>query len=157
MSIKDLLFGDKKYFIPIIVKNRDFLIGYISGIRLMEDIVSKSMEVSWSISTVPLDSSRFNGLMKDGKNVEEMTDKQVKEYVENAASDIVERCSNSHPDNLIKENSFLNVECSCGLGFYNFKTHLEIPYNGLICSNCGRLVIYYSNLEDEEILNEKQN
>jgi hypothetical protein len=45
----------------------------------------------------------------------------------------------------------LEVQCSCGLGVYIFKTPNEIPNESLICQNCGKYVIQYTNKNDDEI------
>ena len=157
MTYKDLLFCEKPYFIPIVIKNRDFLIGYLKCIHFIEDVVSIAIN-NYHITNYALDSSRFNGIMFDGKYVNDMTPKDMMDYIETEANEIVNRKIYDHPDNIIG-NNFLNIECSCGLGFYNFKEHKDIPHDDLICSNCGKYLILYTYKNDEIIYseNEKQN
>jgi len=147
---------NKDQWVPIVVKSKDWLVGYISGIQMIESIISNSleengMEIDFRGLELCLDSSRFNDIMEDGKRESECTTKEIKKYYERIIDQKIDMIKEQHPDNeQVFENYFLEVECSCGLGIFLFKTSKEVPEKQFRCSICGRVVIDYTEKNDEE-------
>lgn len=150
------LFEGKPNWVPIVAKNKDWLIGYISGIQMIESIISSTieengMEIDFRGLDLCLDSSRFNDIMEDGKRESECTPNEIKNYFNKIINEKIDMIKEKHPDNgNVFNNCFLEVECSCGLGIYSFKTSKEVPDKQFKCSICGKVVIDYTDIDDED-------
>lgn len=146
----------KRYWVPVVCKNRDHLIGYLEGMRLMEDLILDSLEqagldIDVSALELFLDSGRFNDILKDGRRESELTDidkrKLIKEMVETKTL----RMEEEHIENDIEDDiSVLNVECTCGYGFYSWDSLDELPKDIFKCQHCGRIIIDYTGYDDSE-------
>jgi len=147
---------NKDQWVPIVAKNKDWLVGYIGGIQMIESIIAGSleengMEIDFRGLDLCLDSSRFNDIMEDGKRESECTSNEIKKYYERIIEEKIDMIKEQHPDNgQVLENYFLEAECSCGLGVYLFKTPKEVPEKPFRCSICGKVVIDYTDKNDEE-------
>lgn len=146
---------NKEQWVPIVTKNKDWLVGYISGIQMIRSLIENSLEengieIDFRGLDFCLDSSRFNDLMENGKRESECTDKEIKSYYEKIIEKKIDMIREEHPDNGSNSEYFLEVECSCGLGVYFFKSPKEVPDKQFVCSICGRVVIDYTNKNDEE-------
>jgi len=147
---------NKDQWVPICVKDKTWLVGYISGIQMIKSIIENSleengMEIDFCGLDLCLDSSRFNDLMENGKRESECTQNEIKKYYERIIDKKIDMIKEHHPDNgKALEDYFLEVECSCGLGIFLFKTPKEIPEKQFRCSVCGRVVIDYTNQNDED-------
>lgn len=147
---------EKEQWVPIVVKNKDWLVGYVSGIQMIESIISSTieengMEIDFRGLDLCLDSSRFNDIMENGKRESECTKNEIKNYFKRIINEKVDMIKENHPDNgNVFDNCFLEVECICGLGIYSFKTPKEIPDKQFKCSICGKVVIDYTDTNDED-------
>jgi len=156
MKYNPPLFEGKPQWVPICVKDKTWLCGYISGIQMIESIIAESleengMEIDFRGLDLCLDSSRFNDIMENGKRESECTPSEIKKYYERIIEEKIDIIKEQHPDNgQVLENYFLEVECSCGLGVYLFKTSKEVPEKQFRCSICGKVVIDYTDKNDEE-------
>jgi len=146
----------QEQWIPIVAKNKDWLVGYISGIQMIESIIHNSLEenkieIDFRGLDLCLDSSRFNDIMEDGKRESECTQNEIKKYYERIIGEKIDMIKEQHPDNgQVLQDYFLEVECSCGLGIFLFKTPKEVPDQQFRCSVCGKVVIDYTDRNDEE-------
>lgn len=144
------------YWIPIVVKNKDFLVGYIQGINLIKRIVeetAKKLDLNFSFMghDLCLDSSRFNDITEDGRLERNLSENEMKEYYQSMIERKFSRFTVAHPENnqnLYKEN-VLTIECSCGLGFYTYKNYRDIPDKTTECQLCGKKIIDYTSCDDE--------
>lgn len=156
MFYKPPLFEGKPQFVPIVVKNSDFLIGYISGIQMLESILIRSLEengieIELKGLDLCLDSSRFNNIMEDGRRESECSESEIRKYYEHIIEEKIDIIKEIHPDNKnIFEDCFLEVECNCKLGIYIFKTPKDIPTKSFKCEICGKVIIDYTETNDEE-------
>jgi len=147
---------NKDQWVPIVAKNKDWLVGYISGIQMVESIIANSleengMEVDFRGLDLCLDSSRFNDIMEDGKRESECSQSEIKKYYERIIDEKIDMIKEQHPDNgKALEDYFLEVECLCGLGIFLFKTPKEVPEQQFRCSICGKVVIDYTDENDED-------
>jgi ribosomal protein S27E len=143
-------------WVPIVVKNKDWLIGYITGIQMIESLLIDSLEenginIDLRGFDLCLDSSRFNDIMEDGKRESCCSDEEIREYYKEIINEKISIVEEQHPDNneQIFSDCFLEVECVCGLGIYIFKNASEIPEEPFKCQICGRTIIDYTGYDDE--------
>lgn len=150
--------NNKVYWIPIVVKNKDYLMGYIIGSRTVENIIVDSLNNAGIMNLdnldldLCLDSSRFNDVLENDKRESELSKNEIKEYYEKLVLKKFNKFENSHPDNNINlfDDYFLTVECPCNLGVYSFKTLEDIPDKRFKCIECGRILIDYTGHDDYE-------
>lgn len=149
--------NNKPYWVPIVVKNRDYLIGYLKGVLLLEDILSDSLKMlglklNLDIIDLFLDSSRFNDIIEDDRRESEMSTDEKKKFLINLINEKIHKLNNPHVENQIHYGDILNVDCKCGLGFYSWKKEKDIPKKDFKCSVCGRLLIQYTGHDDFEYI-----
>jgi len=146
----------KPIWVPIVAKNRDFLIGYISGINLIQELLIESLheqgiEIDLKGIELCLDSTRFNDILENGKRESECTEQEIFNYYKELVQRKINMVKETHPDNgTVFSKCFLEVECECGLGVYSFDTPDSIPEKPLICQICGKTIIDYSEHNDSE-------
>lgn len=148
---------DKEYWVPVVVKNKDYLVGYIHGMNMLQDIVVEGLkqagvDLGGLDIDLCLDSTRFNDVLENGVRESELTREQLQEYYENTVKEKFECAQEKHPDNDPKVfgNEFIKVECPCGLGIYTFKRPQSLPETNVKCSICGRTIIDYTGHDDFE-------
>ena len=144
-------------WVPIVVKNKDFLIGYIKGKLLFEDLLSdilnaNDINIEFGSIDLCLDSTRFNDVLENGKRESEMSSKELKEYIDDMVKQRVDYLNNKHPDNgeNVFGEYFLRLDCVCNLGTYIFETEDDVPENNLCCEFCQRVLIDYTGIDDDD-------
>lgn len=142
--------------VPIVVKNKDVLIGYI---RAYNDLLTSIYEgnlldlndqnILAQLSPI-FDSSRFNDYVDDGVKATDLTKEQF-EQIRNQEIESYQK-SLEHPDNKddILDVGFFSVDCVCG-NFMSFKTVKDIPETDFKCDLCERTLIQYIRVDDEDI------
>jgi hypothetical protein len=148
----------KVQWVPIVVKSKDYLVGYISGFHLLKNIVLDSLEengikIDLRGIDLCLDSSRFNDVLENGKRESECSDTEIKEYFRSIIQHKIAMVKEKHPDNdtSILNECFLEIDCPCGLGVYMIKTPKQIPETPMKCKVCGNILIDYTDKYDDEI------
>jgi len=147
---------DKSQWVPVVVKDKDWLVGYISGIQLIESLIADSLqengiEINLKGIDLCLDSSRFNDILENGKRESSCSKEEIKNYYRDLIEEKITMVKEKHPDNYdVFDGCFLEVECSCGLGIYSFKTPQEVPDKQFRCQICGNVIIDYTGYDDEE-------
>jgi hypothetical protein len=147
---------NKPYWVPIVVKNRDFLVGYIKGFNLIKEMVEESakkldMDLDFGEVDLCLDSSRFNDVIGDGRHERDLSENELNEYYKSEIERKISKMSIKHPEN--QKNVFddvLTVECNCGLGIYSYKHYNDIPDKPVNCQICGKKIIDYTQYDDSE-------
>ncbi len=143
-------------WVPIVVKNKDFLIGYIRGKNLIEDLLTDVLEknnivVDFHGIDLCLDSSRFNDILENGKRESELSKKELNQYISDMVKNKIDLIKHDHPENKnVFGEYFLRIDCVCELGTYIYKEEENIPSNNLVCELCGRTLIDYTGHDDEE-------
>ena len=143
------------YYVPVVAKNKDYLIGFIKGIQtfkhtLADALETLNMDVDLGPYDIILDSGRFNDVLENGKRESEMSEDEFVKYVSSLVDEISAKIDSGDVENNITDGSILKVECVCGLGFYAWDSTDDIPDERFICSNCGKVVIDYTNKDDSE-------
>jgi hypothetical protein len=141
------------YYVPVVTKNRDYLMGYISGLDTAKDMIkdvlaSININVDLGAIDVLLDSTRFNDILENGRYESEMTDKEKKDYIFDIVEEVTEKLKHSSTENNVLDDAKLRVECSCGLGFYFWDEVTDIPKSNFSCHNCGKILIHYTGIYD---------
>ncbi len=136
------------YYVPIVAKNKDFLVGYLYGSNdgkdLIKDVLaSMHMDVDLGPMDVILDSTRFNDILENGKRESQMNEKELKNYIYDIVDNITRKLDNKNVENNIESTSVLEIECSCNLGFYAWESYDNIPEESFKCTNCGKVLIDY--------------
>lgn len=148
-------YNGKPYVVPVVCKNKDYLVGYLNGVDFIEyalfDIL-KSMKIELDINNIDLflDSSRFNDIMDDGRREGDLTDEEKKNLFIGVFKNRFDNLNKKHVENNIDYVDVLRIECQCGLGFYSWKKYEEIPENIFKCMECGRVLIDYTDHDDYE-------
>jgi len=157
MRYKPPKINKKPQFVPIVAKNKDWLVGYISGIKMIENLIVETLkdngiEINLKGIDLCLDSSRFNDIMENGKRESKCSEEEIREYYKEIIKNKIICLHESHPDNVeeIFCGNFLEVECTCGFGVYFFKDVTDVPDEQFKCQNCGRVIIDYSGHDDED-------
>lgn len=146
----------KKYWVPVVVKNKDYLAGYLEGMSLMGDMIIDSLqkngiEINTNEIELFLDSSRFNDILKDGRRESELSDTEKKKMLYEIIEEKMTRVKEHHVENNIEnDDSVLSIECLCGYGFYSWETVYDIPDKKFDCVHCGRRLIDYTKKDDYE-------
>lgn len=141
----------KPYYVPIVVKNKDYLIGYIQGIRdgkdFMTDILNY-LNIDLDVNSIKtdfiLDSTRFNDILSNGKRENEMSEEELKEYFYDMIENVVSNTFYENSENNIESDYIFDVECTCGLGYYAWKDYNDLPDETFKCVNCGKTLIHYT-------------
>ena len=137
------------YYVPIVAKNKDFLVGYLRGIADGKDImkdVLESIDIKLDLGPmdVVLDSTRFNDLLQNGKYESDMKDEDLQKYIYDIVGELTEKMTDDNSENNIKSENVLAVECVCDLGYYAWDSYDNIPEETLKCGECGKVLIHYS-------------
>jgi len=134
----------KPYWIPIVVKNKDFLLGFIEAYN----VASASFGIPIEDMELLLSSDRLNDVLMDGTRIGNITraelKSKLKKFIYKPDKD------ENHPDNSAKilDEQILMIDCpNCGM-FYSFKEEEDIPKKDTYCVTCGRAIIIYTNRTD---------
>lgn len=143
------------YYVPVVAKNKDYLVGYINGIKafkttLSDALTSLNMDIDLGPYDIVLDSGRFNDVLENGKRESEMSDDEFITYVTSLVNEISAKIDSGEVENNVTYDTVLAVECVCGLGYYSWDSTDDIPEERFVCSNCGKVVIDYTNKDDSE-------
>jgi len=135
---------NKPYWIPIVVRNKSFLLGFINAyhvINEMHDIEMNGMEVS-------LSSDRFNDILMDGSRMQNLTRSQLKNKLKEM---YFKTHTTKHQENSgnILDEYYMSLNCiNCGM-FYGFHNETEVPENDFKCDVCDNVLISYINEDDD--------
>ncbi|MEM4261039.1 MAG: hypothetical protein QXG00_07395 [Candidatus Woesearchaeota archaeon] len=157
MKYKAPEIDNKPYYVPIVVKDKSYLIGYIHAMKLFTSIFEECMrrngiEINFTNFEFYLDSTRFNDILMNGKRISELSIEEMQQFIKNKFEENIAKINEKHPDNNIQTSKeyLLQIECPCGLGFYNFSRIEQIPETSIKCSNCGRVILDYTGHYDTE-------
>lgn len=137
--------------VPIVVKSRDMLVGYLLAYNDMlsdlNGIIDLSDKNILDKIAPQLDSSRFNGYIADGIDSSNLNEDQIQDLEEDSMD-----LDEEHPDNKedILNIKFFSIDCVCG-NFVSFASVKEIPTKDFKCDICDRVLIQYIEVDDDEI------
>ena len=135
-------------WIPIVVKNKDMLTGFIEGVN----IVSTLYDVDREGVFATLSSERFNDITKDGRRLRDLSETEFVDFargmIEEGYSRIYAIKADQGSEGLLDEYC-LTVQCSCK-NFIGFKQYSDIPEQNMKCDLCGNTMIHYTSADDDE-------
>lgn len=155
---------NRNYFVPVVVKNRDRLIGFLDSFVAMMECGISMDDIIW-----PLDSTRFSDILPSGNRASEISDEELDSEIKRQFSkkEIKEIVPGSKPieDSRrvveiegekiefldLSKVKYLELNCSCG-NYYSFNGPENIPVRSLHCDLCGKVLIDYTHKEDEEFI-----
>lgn len=135
----------KPYWVPIVVKNKEYLIGYLECYRTM----CASHGLNPDDLIVALGSDRLNDILPDGSKIKNLTRIELKRKVKDMMMKPVRDDHPENQDDLYMDNALAMGCKNCGM-FYLFKEHEEIPENDFACSCCSRELIIYTETYDDD-------
>lgn len=137
----------KSYWVPIVIKNKDYLIGILNGMELAMVIHDIYGDLNPSLG-----SERFNDVLPDGRRISSMSNKEFKDHVktliiEEQEQQLFRTKHPDHKDDIL--NFFFQVGCTCG-NFFGFRSPEDIPEINMECDWCHRILIHYTHKDDSE-------
>lgn len=140
------------YWIPVVAKNKDWLVGCLygyhsCGVQINSAMNLNGIDLNFQITEFPINSYRYNNILQTGQDSSKISTKELEEYFNNINNQTMMRTAVEHTENQVPI-SFLKADCTCGLGFYSWENEQEIPDTNFKCSNCGKLVILYTNIDE---------
>jgi len=140
-----------EYYVPIVAKNKDYLLGYIDGVDTAKDILSdissyvNDINIDLHDMDIVLDSTRFNDILENGMIESNMTGEELHKYFYDIVNTISEKYLNDTSENNILRDDVLHVECVCPTGYFSWKDYESIPDKTFRCPDCGRVLIHYTD------------
>lgn len=134
----------RPYWVPIVTKSKDTLVGFIEGAHAAGSISGIGI-IDWSVL---LSSERFCDVTTQDLRLSEMTKREKKEYIKSILLDGAMKSSSRDFAGDILSEYYFNVSCLCG-GFLGFHSSLEIPDKDLRCNLCNRVIIQYTKKDDD--------
>jgi hypothetical protein len=138
-----------KYWVPIVIKNKDVLFGFAEGINLGLDMGES--EIAYSPSMI-LSSERFVDYTADGRRLHKMTDGELHDYVTDLLQSGIDKDSSGHEDDgcIDVYDYMFHTSCQCG-NFFGWHNAHSLPEDDLHCEICDRKVIEYIGLDDPDM------
>lgn len=153
MSTDDLIFykapldkNGKPLWVPIVIKNKDQLIGFIDGVNMTASIYDIDRESMF----YTLSSERFNDVTKSGTRLRHMDNNTFYKHAVSILEDGYSRVSalESKDSSGSELNDFcLTVQCKCG-NFVGFFDYDRIPTETCQCDMCENILIHYTGVDD---------
>ena len=136
--------NNKPYWIPIVVKDKSYLLGFINACQF----ISEMHEIETNEMEVALSSDRLNDVLMDGSRMQDLTRNQLKNKLKEL---YFKTHTYKHPENNVNvlEEYYLALSCvNCGM-FVGFHTEHEVPEHDLKCDVCDNTLISYINEDDD--------
>lgn len=141
-----------KYWVPIVVKNKDVLYGFAEGVNVGLDLCESA--VTYTPSMI-LSSERFVDYTEDGRRLHKMDDDELHTYVTKLLQAGLDKAeSKNEEDHCIDLYDYVfHVSCQCG-NFFGWKDSNSLPEEDLHCEICDRKVIEYIDIHDADLMYE---
>lgn len=149
-------------YVPIVVPNKTFLIGYVEckmNDQFLLSMISEELKqrgLFLDIGKLPLlmDSGRFNDVMPNDKRESRMTQEERKKMLKNMIDKQIgyfDKNMNFGENNpILINNNILDIDCPQCSMYYGWKNSKELPEEDFYCTLCGRKLIHYTNHFDWE-------
>jgi hypothetical protein len=126
----------KDYYVPVVVKNRDYLIGFLDAVSAISD----EMEVDFTA----LDSMRLTDVLPDGRRRRDLDPIAIMEsIVSNTEGTVVETTME------LQEQPYFEVHCNCG-NYIKFDSPHELPTVTRKCELCNKVLIDYTGHDQDD-------
>lgn len=134
----------KEYYVPVVVKNRDYLIGFFDAVSSFAGI----FEIDYS----SLDSMRLTDVLPNGQRRRHLTEQEILDVLSecDAKNNIKEHEVTEKTSDVIEiDIPFLEVNCSCG-NYVSYNHPNELPKTTRVCELCGKIMIDYTGHDQDE-------
>jgi ribosomal protein S27E len=132
----------KDEYVRVVAKNRDYLIGFLDSMNAIKDLSDVLKE-----DPAILDSQRFGQYLPDGSKREDRTVEEIREILKNYRESFHVKENEQEDEEEDFDEEYFTVSCACG-NHYVYYGAEEIPKEDLHCGICGKLLIYYSGIDD---------
>lgn len=141
------------YWVPVVVKNKDWLMAFLYGYHSATEMINQTLGmtelgINLNILEFPLNSFRHNNILKNGQDASKLTKFEYEEYINKLYNETQTKVDSESESKDNLPIPFLTIDCTCGLGFYSFESEEDLPNENLKCSNCGKFVIIYTNINE---------
>lgn len=135
------------YYVPAVVKSRDYLVGFLDAV----DAIGSNADIDFDFSCI--DSQRFNDVLPNDKRRKYLTKVEIESIIDEfnegrfvrevGVEKVVKACIDDPPP-------YFEVSCKCG-NYHRFSYNSEIPETQMKCEICGRILIDYTGVDDDDI------
>lgn len=144
--------SEELYFVPVVFKNKDHLVGFVDGMFTILDAQGISIETHGNLPA--MGSDRFNDILRDGRRIKDLNDTEFRDYVKEMVEEqmLLNDLSDSDSSefkNGILDDFYFYVTCTCG-NFVAWNSADDVPENNINCDMCDRLLIHYTGHNDNE-------
>jgi hypothetical protein len=141
----------KPYWVPVVVKNKEYLYGFLDSMVYSTQLA----DLDYNVLLFTLSSDRFNDVLPTGERMSSMTDERFKEHVKgllihDAEHEILKKDNAEFSEDILGDY-YLPLNCTCG-NFHGFLTPYDLPDEQFKCDLCGKVLIEYTNMNDEDFL-----
>jgi hypothetical protein len=127
----------KDYYVTVVVKNRDYLIGFLDAVSA----ISEEMEVDFTA----LDSMRLTDVLPSGKRRRDLTPLEIMEDLATTIEGTVVESDNV----AYEEQPYFEVHCDCG-NYIRFNSPHELPTVTRKCEICNKVMIDYTGHDQDD-------
>lgn len=128
----------RDYYVPIVVKSRDFLLGFLDAFRGLSHMIDND-------NFRMLDSRRLNEVLPDDSKRSEHSPEEIKEIIQEHKDSL--NVKENEKDEPKEDDIYLSLNCTCG-NYYEFVHPRQLPEKPLKCDLCERLLIDYTGFDD---------
>lgn len=134
----------RDYFVPVVVKNRDYLVGFLTALDAFS-LGSSKIDMVLSESSAKFNDVLPGGLRRRNISLEDQIGIMIDYRMKMSAVEDFENLEELEA----REDKFLEINCECG-NYYSFDSAEQIPSTNLKCDICGKHLIEYTNRNDED-------
>ena len=141
----------KPYWVPIVVKSKEYLFGFLDSMVFSTQLG----DLDYNAMLFTLSSDRFNDVLQSGERMSDMSDERFKKHVKgllikDAEHETLKESNTEFAEDILG-NYYLPLNCSCG-NFHGFLTPYDLPDEQFECDLCGKVLIEYTGLGDDEFI-----
>lgn len=134
----------RNYFVPVVVKNRDYLVGFLTALDAFS-LGSSKIDMVLSESSAKFNDVLPGGLRRRNISLEDQIGIMIDYRMKMSAVEDFENLEELEA----REDKFLEINCECG-NYYSFDSAEQIPSSSLKCDICGKHLIDYTNRNDAD-------
>lgn len=134
----------RDYFVPIVVKNRDYLVGFLNALDAFS-LGSSKIDMVLSESSAKFNDILPGGLRRRHISIEDQIGIMIDYRMKMSAIEDPETLEERE----LEEDKFLEINCECG-NYVSFDSAEDIPHTSLKCDICGKHLIDYTNRNDTD-------
>jgi len=135
----------RDYFVPVVVKNRDYLVGFLNSLNNFS-LGSSKFDFVLNESSVKFNDILPGGVRRREIDLEQQINLMIDYRLKMSVVEDVESIVDSEED-----DKYLELNCECG-NYVSFDSATDIPTHSYKCDICGKVLIDYTNTNDEDFI-----